>query len=222
MDDQPLTRAQRQVARIVADTLADDGFCLAGGAALVASGLSKRPTRDLDMFTDREVDMPAVAARLRKTLEAAGFGVATEREYPSFVVLRVTAGRRGQVLIDLGRDSIEWPPVTTALGRTLSPRELAANKVLALFGRVQPRDLADVATLSRQCDLDEVFADAAVKDPGFNTRVLAEMIRMVIARPDPEWPVGVDADEVRRFGRHLAQSLERRRPPDPGKESLVQ
>jgi len=208
MEDQSLTRAQRQVARIVAETLVDDGFCLAGGAALVASGMSTRPTRDLDMFTDHDVDMPAVAARVGKALEASGFEVTPEREYPTFVALRVTAGRRGQVLVDLGRDHIEWPPVTTALGRTLSPRELAANKVLALFGRVQPRDLVDVATLSARCDLEQVFADAAVKDPGFNARILAEMIRMVVARPDTEWPVGTDVAEVRRFGRGLADALE--------------
>jgi len=209
VDDQPLTRAQRRAARIVADVLVDDGFCLAGGAALVASGMSNRPTRDLDMFTDHDVDMPTVAARVAKALEAAGFAVTPDREYPTFVALRVTAGRRGQVLIDLGRDHIEWPPVTTPLGRTLSPRELAANKVLALFGRVQPRDLVDVATLSERCDLGEVFADAAVKDPGFDSRILAEMIRMVIARPDAEWPVGADVEATRRFGRELADSLER-------------
>jgi hypothetical protein len=209
MDDQPLTRAQRRAARIVAEALIDDGFCLAGGAALVASGLSTRPTRDLDLFTDHDVDMPAVAARVATALEAEGFTVAVDRQFPTFVALRVTAGRRGHVLVDLGRDHIEWPPVSTSLGRTLSPRELAANKVLALFGRVQPRDLADVATLAARCDLDDVFADAAVKDPGFSPRVLAEMIRLVIARPDPEWPPGVDPDELRRFGRQLADSLER-------------
>jgi nucleotidyltransferase AbiEii toxin of type IV toxin-antitoxin system len=209
MDDQPLTRAQRQVARLAADALVDDGFCLAGGAALVASGLSTRPTRDLDMFTGHDVDMPSVAARVAEALEAAGYEVATDRAFPTFVALRVTAGRRGQVLLDLGRDHIEWPPVTTALGPTLSPRELAANKVLALFGRVQPRDLADVATLAGQLDLGQMLADAKVKDPGFDRRILAEMIRMVVARPDAEWPVGADVEELRRFGRSLADDLER-------------
>jgi hypothetical protein len=34
------------------------------------------------------------------------------------------------------------------------------------------------------------------------------MIRMVLARPDAEWPVGTDVAEVRRFGRGLAESLE--------------
>jgi len=34
------------------------------------------------------------------------------------------------------------------------------------------------------------------------------MIRMVVARPDPQWPVGVDVARMRGFGLDLAKYLE--------------
>jgi hypothetical protein len=203
-----LTRAQRDAARVVLDVIGGDGFCLAGGAALVASGLSDRPTRDIDAFTDRDLDITVAAQQAARALGDAGFDVQVERSLPGFATLLVTAGRRSQFRIDLGRDHIEWPPVTTSLGPTLSPRELAANKVLALFGRVEPRDLADLAQLAAWCDVTDALADAAVKDPGFDPDVLAEMIRLVAARPDPEWPPGCDVGRLRAFGDGLVRLLE--------------
>ncbi len=117
--------------------------------------------------------------------------------------------RRSTFGVDLGRDYMEWPGTTTSLGPTLSPRELAAGKVLALFGRVQTRDLADVAALVEHFPLEDMLADAKVKDPGFSRPIMAEMIRRVIAIPDGDWPEGVDVKAVRRFGAELADSLEK-------------
>ena len=48
--------------------------------------------------------------------------------------------------------------------------ELAANKVLALFGQVQTRDLADLAALAEVLSLEDMLADAKLKDPGFSRR----------------------------------------------------
>ncbi len=93
------------------------------------------------------------------------------------------------------------------MGRTLTPRELAANKMLALFGRVKPRDLCDLADLSSAFDMEQVASDAKAKDPGFDRDVLGEMIAMVIARPDVEWPPGADVERVRRFGTALLHRL---------------
>ena len=43
-----LTAFQDEVARLFSSLPASDGFLLAGGGALLASGLSARPTEDLD------------------------------------------------------------------------------------------------------------------------------------------------------------------------------
>lgn len=210
MTPRGLTRLQRRIARIVLRIAAPDGFHLAGGAALVASRLTDRPTRDIDVFTPRDIDVAIVAARVVDVLRGEGLVVTVTAKSPVFAKLRVTAqdARRGALGVDLGRDWMEWPGTTTSLGPTLSPRELAANKVLALFGRVQSRDLADVAALAEHFSLEDMLADAKTKDPGFNRPILAEMIRMVVAVPDVDWPVGVDIAAVRAFGLDLAKYLE--------------
>lgn len=212
-----LTRVQRRVAKLVLATAGRAGFRLAGGAALVASHLSQRPTRDIDAFTADDVDVSQVGVDVAHALSDAGYEVVFTRRSPAFASMTVTAGdaRRGRFEVDLGRDRIAWPTTTTALGPTLSPRELAANKILALFGRVQTRDLADVYALTDHFDLESMLADAAVKDSGFDRTVLAEMIRLVVARPDPEWPVDADVGELRRFGAWLADMLVQPGPVEP-------
>jgi Nucleotidyl transferase AbiEii toxin, Type IV TA system len=206
-----LTRAQRRVARIVLAVAEGDGFHLAGGAALVASNLSDRATRDVNVFTAEDVDVGAVAERVAAALRDEGFEVGEARRLDGRATLLVTAvgPRRSTFAVDLVRDPMAWPGATTWAGPTLSPRELAANKMLALFDRVQPRDLADVAALAEQLPLEDMLADAEAKDPAFSRRLLVGWVRKVIAAPDAQWPEGVDVKAVRRFGVELAESLEK-------------
>jgi hypothetical protein len=208
---QGLTRVQRRIARTVLSVAGPDGFHLAGGAALVASHLTDRPTRDIDAFTSDDVDVGEVSNRVADALRTEGYVVRIARRSAWFASLAVTAGdaRRSRLDVDLGRDTREWPGTTTSLGPTLSPRELAAGKVLALFGRVQTRDLADVAALVEHFPLEAMLADAKIKDPRFDRRIMAETTRMVVARPDEDWPVGADVAALRRFGTELAATLER-------------
>ena len=49
-DGTGLTEFQLEVAHVFFELPASDGFLLAGGAGLVASGLTTRPTQDLDFF----------------------------------------------------------------------------------------------------------------------------------------------------------------------------
>jgi hypothetical protein len=48
-----LTPFQEDVARLFFSLPASDGFLLAGGGALLATGLSTRPTEDRDFFGER-------------------------------------------------------------------------------------------------------------------------------------------------------------------------
>jgi len=58
----------------------------------------------------------------------------------------------------------------------LALEELAADKMLALFGRAQARDFVDVAALTTRLGFDRVCELAAEKDPGFSRTVLREML----------------------------------------------
>jgi hypothetical protein len=51
MNNEGHTAGQIEVANAFFDLVESQGFVVAGGAALVALGLSTRPTQDLDVFT---------------------------------------------------------------------------------------------------------------------------------------------------------------------------
>ena len=176
MGARALTDFQREVARLFFSTPQSGGYLLAGGAALVASELTVRPTQDLDLFTHAPVES-VVAGRdaLVDAAAARGWTVTTIRDAPTFCRLVVHGPE--DVLVDLAVDSPPTSPTTTtALGPTLAPLELAARKLLALFGRAEARDFADVFVLAQRFDKQALLAQAAQIDPGFNRLVLAQML----------------------------------------------
>jgi hypothetical protein len=58
-----------QVAGIALSAAAEHGFALGGGNALLAHGLTTRPTLDVDLFTDREDGVEAAAAHAPVDME---------------------------------------------------------------------------------------------------------------------------------------------------------
>ena len=77
---------------------------------------------------------------------AEGLVVIREREAHTFVRLTVSDAAE-QCEVDIAIDYRALPPVDTKHGLALDLRELAANKVLALFDRAAPRDFLDLAGL---------------------------------------------------------------------------
>lgn len=63
------TAFQIEVARMFFRLTASDGFLLAGGGALLASGLTSRPTKDLDFFGEKgRADVNEVRVQLLKVV----------------------------------------------------------------------------------------------------------------------------------------------------------
>lgn len=70
----PVSALHHQVAAIALRVAAGHGFALGGGNALLAHGLITRPTQDVDLFTDQEHGVQAVAGAVETALRDAGFG----------------------------------------------------------------------------------------------------------------------------------------------------
>jgi len=160
----------------VLQTAQSAGFAVAGGAALIEQGLIQRQTRDVDLFL-----LDAAASTI--TSAAASFETAIgERGWShqrvidqSDVRLQIT-GSAESLIVDLGRDSPAEEPIdATDLGPTLSVRDLAARKTLALFGRAEARDFTDVYDLARRFGRDQLLDWAAEDDPGFDNQIFADM-----------------------------------------------
>jgi len=59
----------------------------------------------------------------------------------------------------------------------LASKELAVDKVLAVFGRAEARDFVDLYALEQFFKLEDLFAFAAEKDRGFDLAVFADMAK---------------------------------------------
>ena len=157
MAENPLTDLQVEVLRMFFSLPESDGFMLAGGAGLVAVGLSERRTEDLDLFTSG-VSVELAADALEAASLRRSWQVIRIHDSPTFRRLVVTTHGDAEVLIDLARDSDPLDAATiTAFGPTYPPIELAARKLLALFGRAALRDFIDVATVSDAFDRSDLI-----------------------------------------------------------------
>jgi hypothetical protein len=136
-----------------------------------------RISRDIDLFHDTDEAVAASWRADRLLLEASGFGVFVVRERPTFVEAEVGKGSE-RVLLEWGRDSaFRFFPLQRhdEFGLTLHPFDLAANKVLALVGRLEVRDWVDViASQDRLQPLGYLAWAACAKDPGFSPAAILE------------------------------------------------
>jgi hypothetical protein len=170
-----LSPLQEQVAAIIAGLAEADGFALAGGAALIARGDVQRQTRDLDFFGLSGDAVDQLAPAVRRALSAAGLTVGHVQVNPGFVRLIVSDGD-DRTELDLASDARLFPAEAGRLAPTLTGEELAVDKVLAVFGRAEARDFADLMALEPRYGLDRLCELAAEKDLGFDLAVFAEML----------------------------------------------
>ena len=177
MTDSALTELQRLVLELFFALPESHGFVLADGAALVASGLTERPTQDVDLFgSDLATGIASAADALEAACADRGWTTERIRDTATFRRL-VVRSPDDELLVDL---AIYSPPLDaptiTAVVPTYPPEELASRKLLALFDRAEARDFVDLHTLSERFDLDELLGLASDLDGGFTPALLAEML----------------------------------------------
>ncbi|MFQ5679187.1 MAG: nucleotidyl transferase AbiEii/AbiGii toxin family protein [Gemmatimonadota bacterium] len=175
----PLTDFQRGLLAELASDPTDDRY-LAGGAAMHFAPDSTRYSDDLDFFHDSEARVASAFAADRAHLERAGYVVEVQQSLPGFVRAIVGKGEEA-TRVDWAHESA-WrfmPLVRDPLGGLLlHPVDLAINKVLALAGRDEPRDFADILFVHRHVLALAALCWAAVgKDPGFTPLSLLELLK---------------------------------------------
>jgi len=184
-------------------------FVLTGGGALVGYHLHHRNSDDLDLFAKP----PASIEEARRALEAAAAALAASVEslriYPDFARVLVRRGDESAVVdlvVDRAPDVDE--PTDAADGvRIHTMREIASNKICALLGRAEVRDLIDLrAMLARGVELQAALADAERKDGGVSAATLAWILDQVVIGADAKLP-GVSGRELDAFRRDLVKTL---------------
>jgi len=140
-----------------------------------------RISRDIDLFHDTDEALRTSWKNDRDVLTRDGYSLDVIREAPAYVEVLVSKGADRVIVQWLRESAFRFFPLVEDedFGLVLHPFDLATNKVLALAGRLEPRDWIDVLTTHDKLQpLGYLVWAACGKDPGFGpTSILAEARR---------------------------------------------
>jgi hypothetical protein len=175
----PLTDHQARLAQLLSENRTLDSY-LAGGAAILIEPNTTRFSRDLDYFHDSEMRVAEAFAADRTVLEASGYSLDIDLNQPGYIRAVVRKGAN-RTKVEWAHDS-SWRFMPTVhddrFGFVLHPVDLAVNKVLALAGRDEARDVVDTLNFHRSLlGLGALCWAACGKDPGYNPLSLLELLR---------------------------------------------
>lgn len=203
-----LTEFQVEVSRLFFSLPASDGFLLAGGGALLASGLSTRPTRDLDFFGEQgRANVSKMCQQFLVAASDKGWKCNVIQSGDSFARIHLIGS--DEVLVDIAIDvAARHLPVVTIVGPTFSTEELAGRKLLALYDRAEARDFVDVFILCEKFGKDLILVRAAEIDGSIERSSLAEMMGAISRFSDEDLPIEPSrALRLRKFFKEWASEL---------------
>jgi hypothetical protein len=175
----PLTEYQAQLARLLSSNRTPDSY-LAGGAAILIEPNTLRFSHDLDYFHDSEARVASAFEADRSLLEENGYSLVQDLNQAGYIRALVRKGK-DTTKVEWAHDSAwRFMPVVRdeRVGFVLHPVDLAINKVLALAGRDEPRDVLDTLQVhERVLGLGPLCWAACGKDPGYTPLSLLELLR---------------------------------------------
>ena len=188
-----LTPVQREALALFATLPDQERFYLTGGTALAEFFLGHRLSFDLDLFTTEETLIVPFSRHLESAFQGQGWKVDVVRRFSSYVEIVLGAGE-DELRLDLALDSPFRfaPPVRSEYGVWVNDYEdLQAEKVLAYYGRAEPRDAVDLYFLLQEEAPEHLMGLAAQKDPGFDRYWFAVALNRAQQFPDEleRWPV---------------------------------
>jgi hypothetical protein len=210
-----LTPIQRDFMRVFTGLPDQEHFYLAGGTALAEFYLGHRLSYDLDLFTaELDLILP-FSHQVEAASPPSGLKIEVIRRFTTFVEFLVLQGDE-RLRVDLGLDTpfrFE-PPVPTEYGVLVNGYlDLCVDKLLAYYGRAEPRDAADLFFIMQKEPLDSLLDLAVQKDTGFDLYWLAVALSQAAGFPDEleRWPVQMLASfepvELKRVFGELSTEL---------------
>lgn len=169
MEQEILTEAQKKVINAVANEPNLKDFYLCGGTALAACYLGHRFSDDLDFFVFDEPDrafLHGFAEKLKKIVSAEEFDYEKiyDRSQFDFKIggeeLKVEFTRYPFKQLDKTAD---WQGI-----KIDSLKDIAANKLMAMLDRFDPKDFVDLYFLLQEFSLDEIRKNTEKK---FDTKI---------------------------------------------------
>lgn len=185
-------------------------FFLTGGAALAGFYLGHRGTDDLDLFARPGPSLDDALRAMRDACASCGAAVETLQSLADFKRL---LARRGDetCVIDLVIDrapAIDDEKSTFGSVRVDTLREITANKLCAVVGRSEAKDLVDLMELQRAgADLVKAVEDASLKDASADPATIAWVLDQIAIGAEAPLPGDVDREALEAFRVHLVKVL---------------
>jgi hypothetical protein len=186
-----------------------EGFFLTGGAALAGFHLGHRQTHDLGFFTT-DGDLESGVRALRSAVARVNADCVETRTSPDFRRL-LASGRDESLIVDLVFErapQIHEEKLIVGGMRVDPLDEIFANKLCALLGRAEVRDLVDVFFLERKgLSLEEGLAAGERKDGGLTPAQLAWVLSQMELPESEAIPGDVPRQDLDRYRRDLIDRL---------------
>lgn len=192
---------QDAVLRIISEQ--ETGFYLSGGTALSRGYLQHRFSEDLDLFVNDQPLFPRWGGRIIQALtQPSEWDCMVNQRDESFIRLSLRQNDL-DLRIEMVNDvpahigDIQQHPI---LGRLDSVENIFANKLTALLGRSDPKDLADVWVITQKLGLSvpQAISDAQSKAAGIFPVALAQVL-LEVTPADWEQVLWQEAPQVDQF-----------------------
>jgi len=187
-----ITDLQREILLIFSTIPDSDMFYLTGGTALTEFYLAHRKSFDLDIFTTEKALVIPFSRAFEDEIKKV-FQIKVIRRFGTFVEFEVS-GRDEKTRVQIALDSpFRFEnPVDSDIGIKVNDyTDLIVDKLLAFFGRAEPRDAVDLFFILKDEDFWKLTELAKGKDPGFDLYWMAIALKKVENFPDEInlWPV---------------------------------
>jgi hypothetical protein len=209
-----ITDLQREILIIFSEIRDSKMFYLTGGTALAEFYLGHRKSFDLDIFTTEKGLIIPFSYAFEQELKKI-FLVKVVRRYETFVEFEVSAkGDSTKVQLAYDLPFRFENPVDSDIGVKVNDyTDLIVDKLLAFFGRAEPRDTIDLFFILKTEDFWKLIELAKQKDPGFDLYWLAIALHKIKNFPDDlrDWPVEtikkVDIKELKGLLLNLSREI---------------
>lgn len=210
MGSSKLSAFQREVLEAI--FAREQGVFLTGGAALAGYHFGHRTTDDLDLFTLDADAFERSRYVMAAVAEGLGARLDVRQDAPGFRRYAITRGDE-TVVVDAVHDRaaqrIAQKPRVGAI-IVDPPEEILANKLTAVVGRMEERDLVDILFLERAgYRVEDALASALEKDGGCTPATLSWLLSQVEIPDGITLPAGVRPSELRAFIDDLVTRLRR-------------
>lgn len=180
-----ITDLQREILISLSKIPDSNVFYLTGGTALAEFYLAHRKSYDLDIFTTEKGLIIPFSYTFEEELKKS-FSLKVIRRFETLVEFEISDKEKStRVQLALDSPFRFEKPADTDLGIKVNDyKDLIVDKLLAFFGRAEPRDAIDLFFILKTENFWELVELAKQKDQGFDLYWLASALCKVKEYPE--------------------------------------